>query len=246
MHRMCIAIAATALALACGGCGASAPADDATTAPQAAAATHAKSATPVWLHGDAPYIGDVTASGDDGGRRRTRHGDASAMFEDLGEGRARWILDGRLDDGGGTGSFQTDGVLRNGAWASDPATVALRIADDGVISGGGDAGAQHLAFSGRVTASRLELRVEATPRDDAAGDAVPAVFDYRLTRRDPVREAARERERAESRTRRAADGGDGNRGGDDRCASIRYEMRNIAHIGEGSMSMIQVPVCVRE
>jgi len=183
-----------------------------------------------------PYMGRVRAIVYDGSddRLMTRRGEGSAVFEPTGGNRARLVVTGVIDGASGTAgdaSFAIDGTYGRDGWTAQAGEVEMRIADDGRIEGGGASGGNRYAFSGRARPGRMLLTVELTPLD--AGKAQVASrfkFDYTLSREAP--EGAR-------------DMSSGAQGEGGRCRSIRYEMRPVASIGDGTMSMLRVPVCLK-
>lgn len=173
-----------------------------------------------------PYTGyvRVVAKGESlpGGARRDR-GRGSAQFEKLDNGQARLTVFGIIKNDAGDAGFSMEGPYDRSSWRARAGDVSLSI-DAGQVTGGGVTGNQRFTFSGVLTATRFDLQVDLEPLPRAGQDP-PAVtiftFDYRLRR-----------EGADA----ADDDGD--------CREIRYEMRPVANIGDGSMSMLNVPVCL--
>ncbi|WP_143703917.1 MULTISPECIES: hypothetical protein [Luteimonas] len=182
-------------------------------------------------YGDDPYTGPlhvvVKGAAPLTPWKRDR-GNGSASFEKTGAGTARLTVFGAIgdDDGDGDAGFSMDGTYDGDSWQADSGDMRLAIDPAGEITGGGVAGAQRYTFSGTVTPGRFDLQVDLEPLPQA-GQPPPAAslftFNYRLRRES------------------ADDAGDG-QGGD--CRKIRYEMRPVANIGDGSMSMLNVPVCL--
>lgn len=235
--RITLATAAL-IALACGGC-TEAPASgaDAEGGARANDAVAAQDSVDARFRGE-PWTGSLRVDVvPPQGERITRWGQGSARFtgEDGQDGHSRLVVFGAVDDEQGDAGFTLAGRPASGGWSSSGGAVALSIAPDGRISGGGDHGAQSFALSGHADATRFNLLVELTLHEDtAAGLPAGTVFhfDYALSRA----EAATPESGAETA---------GKRGDTGKCRRIRYEMRPVANIGDGSMSMISVPVCLK-
>lgn len=184
-------------------------------------------------YGGDPYTGSVRVVVDSdaapGGAMR-RRGDGSAQFERTGPGEARLVVFGALDDG--DAGFSMVGAHDGSGWRANAGAIRLSIDEAGKLSGGGVSGAQRYTLSGTVTSGKFDLKVELEPMPQA-GQPAPAArlftFNYRLRR--------------EADDESAAGGRDTAAGG--RCRKIRYEMRPVASMGDGSMSMLNVPVCLK-
>ncbi|MDH5822017.1 hypothetical protein QFW77_03280 [Luteimonas sp. RD2P54] len=221
--RLRVAALAGLLALAVSGCGSDRGPDQG----EAFVGTYA---------GD-PYTGFVEVEvRPAGGRAWRQHGEGSAHFVDEGGGKARLVVFGAIDDENGDAGFAIDGAFTDGRWKSETEGVSLEIDRDGRIGGGGTMHPQRFDFSGTATATDFALDVgiellEDNPQSLPAGSTFR--FAYELSRAEPGKDAEQS----------AGEDEDG-RGGDRKCRRIRYEMRPVANIGDGSMSMIQVPVCL--
>lgn len=151
-------------------------------------------------------------------------GNGTARFEKTGAGTARLTVFGVIGESDGDAGFSMEGTYDGDSWQAASGDMRLAIDPAGEITGGGVVGAQRYTFSGSLTPGRFNLRVDLEPLPQA-GRPPPAAslftFNYRLRR----------------------DGKDGDGNGD--CRAIRYEMRPVANIGDGSMSMLNVPVCLK-
>jgi hypothetical protein len=147
-----------------------------------------------------------------------RYGEATARFEPLPEGGTRFVLTGTIERENDAG-FSVVGRQGPEGFRSD-GPIALLIDRQGQITGGGTEGDQSYRFSGRITEEAFELRVENRPAPGAEASPVTGIdFTYSLTN-----DLAQ------------PEGGT--------CREIRYEMRPLANLGDGTMSMISVPVCI--
>ena len=183
-----------------------------------------------------PYTGFIEVQVQPaGGRGWKRYGEGSAHFVDNDGGNARLVVFGATDDGDGDAGFAVDGTFGEDGWRSESDGVVLEIARDGRISGGGTIHPQRFGFSGLATPTTFSLDVDLELLEPGSPQ-LPAGsvfrFSYDLSRPPPRDDD----EPAEA----MADGRDADR----KCRRIRYEMRPVANIGDGSMSMIQVPVCL--
>lgn len=187
-----------------------------------------------------PYTGEVTVrvrSPDGGSLERSGH--ASARIVETQGGRARLTVFGAIENEAGDAGFTIEGRQDGQGWQGDTGAVSLRIAPDGSITGQGTIAPQAYSFDGRVSPSDFQLLTRVKLLERSQGD-LPAgtvfEFDYDLSRATPsgaettVADAGTEPAKARS-------------GEDGQCSQIRYEMRPVADLGDGTMSMIQVPVC---
>lgn len=184
-----------------------------------------------------PYLGDVTVRilSPDGGSLE-QSGRASARIEDRGDS-ARLTVFGAIENEAGDAGFTLEGQQDARGWRSESGAVSLRIDPEGRITGGGTLAPQAFSFDGRVSPSALHLvtRIELLARsqgDLPAGTVFEFVYD--LSRAATAGPATADGEA--SREQAGDDNG--------QCSEIRYEMRPVASLGEGTMSMMQVPVCV--
>ncbi|MCD9029470.1 hypothetical protein LDO26_14845 [Luteimonas sp. BDR2-5] len=179
-----------------------------------------------------PYLGSVrVVVTDAGGTVMRRRGEGSAQFEATGRGQARLVVYGAIENKDGDAGFAITGAYGPDGWTAEEGGVRLHIGPDGRILGGGVVDDNRYSFSGSVSPGRMRLTVELTPQAAAAQPASAAnvfTFNYRLSRDRP--EAAM--------AQRSGDG-------EGKCRSIRYEMRPVASIGDGTMSMLRVPVCLK-
>lgn len=184
-------------------------------------------------HGGDPYTGSVRVVVDSpaapGGSLR-RRGEGSAQFERTAPGESRLVVFGTLDDG--DAGFSIIGRHNASGWRANAGAIQVAIDEAGTLSGGGIDGAQRYTLSGTVTSSRFDLKVELEPLQQA-GQPTPSAqlftFNYRLRR--------------EGNDASGDDSRGGTSGGG--CRKIRYEMRPVASMGDGSMSMLNVPVCLK-
>jgi len=165
-----------------------------------------------------------------------RYGQGSAQLLETGDGKARLVVFGAIDDDDGDAGFALDGEFTAEGWRSDAGPVSLEIDREGRISGGGTLHPQAFSFSGSATPASFSLEVELELLESGS-EQVPAGsvfhFSYGLTRATP---------RAGEESAQAPDGREK---ADRKCRRIRYEMRPVANIGDGSMSMLRVPVCLK-
>lgn len=184
-----------------------------------------------------PYTGFVEVRVEPaGGKAWTQHGEGSAQFVGKQGGSTQLVVFGAIDDEDGDAGFTIDGTFEDGRWKSENEGMVLEVARDGRISGGGTIHPQKFEFSGSASETDFDLDVDIELLEGRPG-ALPAGsrfrFSYALSRAPRREEAA------------VADAGDDGNGKKKKCRKIRYEMRPVANIGDGSMSMIQVPVCLR-
>lgn len=183
----------------------------------------------------APYMGDVTVRiTPPGGRSWEQSGRASARIVDEQDGRARLTVFGAIEDEKGDAGFTLDGRQDARGWRSSSDSMTLEIGPDGRISGGGTLAPQRFAFDGRIAPGDFHLVAKVELLARSKGDLPEGTtfeFVYDLSRAAPT-PATVDRKPA------SGDGKDG------KCSEIRYEMRPIANIGDGTMSMMQVPICL--
>ncbi|MFJ1294114.1 hypothetical protein ACEPPZ_19005 [Paracoccus yeei] len=148
------------------------------------------------------------------------YGTATARFDALPDGRTRLTLSGTIKQEGNAG-FSVTGRYGPAGFRSDDKAITLSIDPEGRITGDGIEDGQSYTLSGRISADELELQVQNRPVPETGATSVTGIdFTYSLTN-----------DLAEP------EGGT--------CKDIRYEMRPVASIGDGTMSMISVPVCLR-
>lgn len=172
-----------------------------------------------------------------GGKSRTRWGTGSASFASEQEGHARLVVFGAIDDEGGDAGFAVDGRYDADGWKATANEVRIEVAPDGAITGGGNQHPQAFRFSGKAGQSDFELVVELELLEDSVQGMPKGTtfsFDYDLSRAEPEDEAG-------VGDKVASNGGKEKK----KCRKIRYEMRPVASIGDGSMSMLRVPVCLQ-
>lgn len=183
-----------------------------------------------------PYTGFVKVRIDPpGGKAWSQYGEGSARFIDKAGGRAQLVIFGAIDNQKGDAGFAIDGVYDDGGWRSDTNGVRLEVKPGGEIAGGGTVPPQQFRFSGSASDSAFDLVVEIELLEANKNDLPKGTtfqFEYDLSR-------ARADVRADNAKAGAA------RKSGRKCRKIRYEMRPVANIGEGSMSMMQVPVCLK-
>ena len=172
-----------------------------------------------------------------GGRPWKRYGQGSAQLLDSGDGKARLIVFGAIDDDEGDAGFTLDGEFTAEGWRSAPGKgpVSLEIGRDGRVIGGGTLHPQEFTFSGLLTPTSFTLDVELELLEsDSAELPAGSVFNfsYGLSRAMPRAVGDSPDATDQDRTRR-------------KCRRIRYEVRPVANIGEGSISMVRVPVCLK-
>lgn len=179
------------------------------------------------------YLGSLRAVVYDGEGERimSRRGEGSAQFEPSGDGTARLVVSGVISDSPGDASFVIDGAYDGNAWTAHAGDIRMTVDSNGEIGGGGTSGNNRYDFSGRALPGRMRLTVELRPLDAKSAQVASRFkFDYSLNRTAP----------AGARTR-----GDRAEASEGTCRSIRYEMRPVASIGDGTMSMLNVPVCLK-
>ncbi len=187
-----------------------------------------------------PYTGFIDVRIDPpGGKAWTQYGRGSAHLTDIGDGRARLVVFGAIDDDRGDAGFAVEGRYDDDGWVSRTDNVNLRIDTTGTIVGEGTVPPQHYAFSGAVTASTFDLVVD-LELTEATENGLPAGtrfhFTYDLYRGVPNADEGEDLSRNADESAPRKDG---------KCRKIRYEMRPVASIGDGTMSMIQVPICIQ-
>jgi hypothetical protein len=177
-----------------------------------------------------PYIGSVYAGRvkaeidmSDLPITRLRYGDATAEFKRTTAGKALLTLTGSIRDKGDAG-FAIEGSYGKSGFRGSGPSIELTIDPAGKISGGGvDNGAEY-RFSGTVSGPEMALTVHYRPTAEAQPSTLRGIeFTYAL-----------ENETEEKSSEKAGK----------RCREIRYEMRPVANMGEGTMSMMSVPVCL--
>jgi hypothetical protein len=182
-----------------------------------------------------PYLGDVTVRiTPPGGRSWEQSGRASARIVDEHDGRARLTVFGAIQDEKGDAGFTLDGQQDAHGWRSASDSMTLEIGPDGRISGGGTLAPQRFAFDGHIAPGDFHLvaKVELLARSKGnLPEGTTFEFVYDLSRAAPV---------PTTDQRKPVDSEDK----DGKCSEIRYEMRPIANIGDGTMSMMQVPICL--
>jgi hypothetical protein len=171
------------------------------------------------------YTGRLSAEIDrsDWAIKQRRYGSASAEFTRLSDGKARLVLFGTIDKPGDAG-FTIEGSYddETGFRASNGG-LSITVNAAGRISGGGTVNNEQFRFEGSVSETDFDLRVSNKPAAGAKPSVIRGInFAY-----DMESEAGAERRR------------DGKK-----CREIRYEMRPVANIGDGTMSMLSVPVCI--
>ena len=142
---------------------------------------------------------------------------------------------GAIDDEKGDAGFAVEGTNDDTGWSSRTETVALRMNPSGEIVGQGAIPPQNYRFSGAVTDGTftLDIHLEIT---EATTNGLPAGTTFRFSYDLSRGKIEEENESA----------GSGKQASKDRiCRKIRYEMRPVANIGDGSMSMIRVPICLK-
>lgn len=193
------------------------------------------------LSGD-PYTGFVkVVVRPPSGRTITRWGEGSAHFVKEPGGRARLVVFGAIDDEQGDAGFTVDGSYDAGGWKATANDIRIEVAPGGAISGGGSQHPQAYRFSGKAAESDFELMVElelleGSPQGMPKGTTFS--FDYDLSRARPDADD-------DATAGRTASAGEKGKKGKKKCRKIRYEMRPVASIGDGSMSMMRVPVCLK-
>lgn len=180
------------------------------------------------------YAGQVVAQVQPAaGTPKSERGRATAVFEGLGGGRSRLDLSGSLRQRNDAGFVVV--LAREGAgWRSQGPGLALHIAADGRIDGGGTLEGRRIRLDGRMDAEQLRLTVETlsppTQRGGKAGTRI--VFVYTLGA-----------QQAKANTPKAPSA---NAGADPQkkmtCKRRVWQTRNVAS-PNGTMTMIQVPVC---
>lgn len=183
-----------------------------------------------------PYTGFVEVRVEPaGGKAWRQHGKGSAHFVGKEGGNAQLVVFGAIDDEDGDAGFAIDGTFEDGHWKSETDEVVLEVARDGRISGGGTIHPQKFGFSGSASETSFNLDVDIELLEGRPG-ALPAGSRFRFSY-----ELSRAPRQEEDVVADAESHGKGKK----KCRKIRYEMRPVANIGDGSMSMIQVPVCLQ-
>ena len=170
------------------------------------------------------FTGRVEAHIDDStlSIKRRRYGTATAEFKRLPGNQAELVIFGTIDKDGDAG-FTITGTYDRSGFQAAAQDLSIAIDPAGQISGGGTSGDQQFSFSGQMTGGRIALDVENWPVAGASPSNIRGIaFTYQLS--------------AESAS---------GEGSDRKCRKIRYEMRPVANIGDGTMSMIRVPVCLQ-
>lgn len=183
-----------------------------------------------------PYTGLVKVRiNPPGGKAWTQYGKGSARFVEKADGRAQLVVFGAIDNDKGDAGFAIDGTYDASGWKSDVKGVRLEVEPGGEITGGGTVPPQQFQFSGAATDAAFDLMVEIELLE-ANKNSLPKgttfQFEYDLSR-------AKAEVRADN-----AKAGTARKSGK-KCRKIRYEMRPVANIGDGSMSMMQVPICLK-
>lgn len=181
---LCLASARRVLALIACGCCLALPAQKATGAPSTSVADSA----PHKQGGGEAYQGWVSAQVIDPGapaKRTKDSGTGSAQFVPLGPGRSRLVVKANIRAPGDAGLVM-EGSSSGAGWTGRAGGLRLAIDGNGNISGGGIEARHRIAFSGRASGHRFELRVETEKLALGARDALPVgtriVFDYALGR----------------------------------------------------------------
>ncbi|MFC4256404.1 hypothetical protein GRI97_10245 [Altererythrobacter xixiisoli] len=172
----------------------------------------------------ATYSGPVRAEIDDSDFPITkwRSGDATAKFEEIAPGRARLILFGTIENEGDA-SFTVDGDYDDAGFRHIGSSINLSIDAEGTVSGGGVSGNHDYRLSGTLTERALNLAVQYRPTGSAAASTLREImFRYNLSNEATAKDSK----------------------SDKPCRTIRYEMRPVANIGDGTMSMLSVPICL--
>lgn len=155
---------------------------------------------------------------------RRQRGEAAAHFTEEEEGVFTLALTGSIE-AEGDAAFVVSGKVDETGWRNANETVSLSISLDGVIEGGGVEEGQSLRFTGQAAQNAFTFEARTEMLEDTDG-GFPAgtlfIFSYTLSRASPGAAA----EDAESE-----------------CRNIQWQSRNIATFS-GSMTLIQVPVCV--
>ncbi|MDN5782035.1 MAG: hypothetical protein L0H23_08445 [Luteimonas sp.] len=187
-----------------------------------------------------PYMGDVTVRiTPPGGQPWEQSGRASARIVDGPDGRARLTVFGAIEDEKGDAGFTLDGHQDARGWRSDSDSMTLAIDPDGHISGGGTLAPQRFTFDGRIATTDFHLvaNVELLARSNGnLPKGTTFEFVYDLSRATPTPTSPTAAQDAAERNDKGDKSG--------KCSEIRYEMRPIANIGDGTMSMLQVPICL--
>lgn len=162
------------------------------------------------------------------GETEAMRGRASAEFVDLGEGRLRLLLNGRITDEDDA-SVVLEGAYDATGWRGESEDgLVMTLAADGAVTGGGDHPGRRFDFTGTLSPDAFDLAVEIVHGEANEAGLPPGTtfgFSYALTRTAvPETEAG---------------------SGDRECARIVWQFRNIATFG-GGMQMIQVPVCMSD
>jgi hypothetical protein len=230
------------------GCGGSSDAASPMAAPQAEDADAARStdaadagvlAAVPW-HGPAtrPWSGILEATVTPPGREASSYlGRATASFTPGTGDTVRMVLFGTLDGVAGEAGFTLDGRLHDGAWSAAAEGVELSVDANGRLAGGGRQATQALDMSGTLDPTDARIRVDLEllePSEQGLPAGTRFRFDYRLARALPEAPDTTEGDRADA----SRDEDEGT------CREIRYEMRPVANIGDGTMSMLSVPVCI--
>jgi hypothetical protein len=177
-----------------------------------------------------PFLGPikVTATVPEEGEVIRDSGRASAQFIAEGASQLRLVVNGHIKEEGDAG-FAVSGLYDKAGWRSLVDGVTLQVSPDGTISGGGEQAKQRLHFKGRVSESRFELTVDVTMKEATSKGLPPGtVFQYRyMLDRRKVSSAGESDEKSGE------------------CKRIVWQARNVAGF-DGSMQMIQVPVCMKK
>ena len=163
---------------------------------------------------------------------RTDAGTATAQFTDLGGNRLRLVVSGSAR-GGANAELRLEGEHEGGRWNGRSNSLSMAIAPDGSISGDGLQGGNRMQFSGTVSATHLQLRVQVAMQQQPPGKGAPPpgstlAFDYRLGRAN-----------AQGNAQAAAP-----KAGQKDCRRIVWRVRNVT-TPLGGMQMIRVPHCVK-
>lgn len=192
----------------------------------------------IQIYAGEPYTGSLEVRIEPPGRNGwTRYGRGSAHFTDIEDGRAKLVVFGAIDDEQGDAGFAVEGSYDETGWTSRTDNVVLQLSTTGEIIGEGAVPPQSYQFSGSVSDSTFNLDVRLELAQATANGLPPGTtfrFAYDLSRGEPDKESAGDsRDRNERASRKGT------------CRKIRYEMRPVASIGDGTMSMIQVPICIQ-
>jgi hypothetical protein len=170
------------------------------------------------------YTGRVLAEieRDDLAIKQRHYGSASAEFTRLSDDKARLVLFGTIEKPGDA-AMTVEGRYDESGFRATNGDLSITVNAAGTISGGGTVNNEQFRFEGKASDTDLDLRVSNSPAAGAKPSVIRGIdFTYEMET-----EAGAER-----------------RTGGKKCREIRYEMRPVANIGDGTMSMLSVPVCI--